>query len=314
MGKQMIGDLRPGEPVDSVFLVADASLRTARTGSKYLALQLRDRSGQIAARLWDATEALAGSIEVDDFVRVRGRTETYQNQLQIIVRSVTRADTNGLRLGDFLPQCERDAGQMMRDLRRILARVEDPDFKALLDAFLSDEDFCAEFRTAPAATVNHHSYLGGLLEHTLSMAQLAEKLTEHYPDLRRDLFLTGVFLHDIGKIREISFRRSFRHTSAGELVGHVTLGVLMLDERVRQLGNFPQEKLDMLRHMILSHHGALEFGSPKLPMFAEAMALHYLDNLDAKLKDFSSIVAEDRSSDPDWTDYSRRLERKLYKK
>ncbi len=314
MSKQMIGDLRPGEPIDTTFLVGEVSLRTSRNGSTYLTLQLRDRSGQIAARLWDATEALAGSIAADDFVHVKGRAESYQNQLQVIIRTLIRADTQSLRLGDFLPQSEHDVGEMMNELRRILQAVEDPDLKALLEAFLADEDFCAAFRTAPAAIHNHHSYLGGLLEHTLSMARVALKLLDHYTELRRDLFLAGVFLHDIGKIREISYRRAFCHTRPGELVGHVTLGVLMLEERARQLEDFPEDKLDMLRHMTLSHHGALEFGSPKLPMFAEAQALHYLDNLDAKLKDFSSIVAEDRNSDPEWTEYSRRLARRLYKR
>ena len=313
MAKQMIDAFRPGEPVDSTFMISEAALRTARNRSTYLQVTLCDRTGRIVGRLWNATEALVHSIAVDDFVHVKGKIESYQNQLQINIRSITRADTEGLRLGDFLPQGENDPGEMMKEMTNILATIEDPDLRTLVDAFLSDKEFCASFRTAPAAMRNHHAYLGGLLEHTLSMAQVAVKLLDHYSDLRRDLLLTGVFLHDIGKTQELVYKRTFRFSNAGNLVGHVILGVLMLEERVREFPEFPEDKLNMVRHMILSHHGALEFGAPKLPMFAEAQVLHYIDNLDARLKDFSEIIAQDQSADPEWTDYSKRLERKLYK-
>jgi 3'-5' exoribonuclease len=313
MGKQMIGALRVGEPVDSVFLVAECALRSTRTGGSYLNLTLQDRSGQIVGRMWDATEAFAATIAVDSFVHVKGKIESYQNQLQLNARSITRAETEGLRLGDFLPQCERDPAEMMRELVAILAQIQDPDYKAVVDAFLSDKDFCADFRTAPAAVQNHHAYLGGLLEHTLSMAVMADKVLGHYPSLRRDLLLASVFLHDIGKTRELSCKRTFRYTDAGNLVGHITIGILMLENHARALPNLPEEKLNLLRHMILSHHGELEFGSPKLPMFAEAIALHYLDNLDAKLKDISETIAEDKNADAGWTDYSFSLKRRLYK-
>jgi 3'-5' exoribonuclease len=313
MAKQMVAELRSGEPVDGVFLIAVVQLRTARNGSSFLNLILQDRSGQVPGRMWDVTEAFAASIAKDDFVHVQGRCETYQNQLQIVVKKITRAETDELRLGDFLPRSERDPVEMMREMGEVLSSIEDKDYKALVESFLKDKEFRAIFRTAPAAMANHHSYLGGLVEHTLSMMRLATKLVEHYTTLRRDLLLAGVFLHDIGKVQELSFRRSFQYTTAGNLVGHIMLGVLMLEERVRTIPDFPEEKLNMIRHMILSHHGEYNFGSPKLPMFAEAMALHYLDNLDAKLKDISDIISEDSGGDPEWTDYSRRLERKLYK-
>jgi 3'-5' exoribonuclease len=313
MTKQMVAELQPNEPVDSVFLIADVQLRTARNGSNFLNLTFQDRSGQVSGRMWDVTEAFAATISRDDFVHVHGRCETYQNQIQIVVKKVTRADTETLRLGEFLPQSERDPLEMMREMTAILAQIEDKDYKAVVDSFLADKEFCALFRTAPAAMSNHHSYLGGLLEHTLSMMQVGVKICEHYTTLRRDLLLTGVLLHDIGKIEELSFRRSFRYTTPGNLVGHIMLGTLMLEERGRNIPEFPVEKLNMLRHMILSHHGQFEFGSPRLPMFAEAMALHYLDNLDAKLKDISDIIAEDSGADEEWTNYHRRLERKLYK-
>lgn len=313
MAKKMVADLRPGEPVDAVFMVASVQLRSTRSGSSYLNLKLQDRTGQIEGKLWDVTEAFAATIHNDDFVLVKGRCEPYQNQLQVNAKSITKADTDGLRLGDFLPQSQHDPVQMLRDLTEILSGMEDKDYKALVEVFLKDKEFCAAFRTAPAAMSNHHAYLGGLLEHTLSMMRVAVKIAEHYTDLRRDLLLTGVFLHDVGKVEELSYKRSFQYTTPGNLVGHLILGVLMLEERARQLPDFPPEKLNMLRHLILSHHGTYEFGSPRLPMFAEAMALHYLDNLDAKLKDISELIAEDQGPDAEWTDYSRRLDRKIYK-
>lgn len=313
MAKQMIADLRPGEPVDSDFMVQQSNLRTTRTGSAYLDITLMDRSGQITCRLWDATESLADTIKVDDFVHVKGKVETYKNEPQISIRAITQAETDGLRLSDFLPQSENDPGRMMKELCKILGTIEDPDLKALADAFLGDDALCAAFRTAPAAKANHHAYLGGLLEHTLSMAQLALSVLDHYPELRRDLLLTGVFIHDIGKTRELLYKRTFRYGTAGNLVGHIVLGVLMIEECARKLPEFPEDKLNMLRHMILSHHGQYEFGSPKLPMFAEALALHYLDNLDAKLKDMAGIIANDKGGDAEWTTRSWLFERPLYK-
>jgi len=313
MAKQEVAKLQAGEPVDSAFMVQESNLRTARNGSSYLHIVLSDRTGSIQCRLWDATEALAGSIAVDDFVQVKGKVESYKNDLQITIRSITKADTKDLRLGDFLPQSENDPGAMMKELGEILAQIEDADLKALIDSFLADKELCAAFRTAPAAKTNHHAYLGGLLEHTLSMARLSLRVCEHYPHLRRDLLLTGVFLHDIGKTRELVYRRTFRYGTAGNLVGHIVISVLMLDERVRELPDFPETKLNMLRHMILSHHGQYEYGSPRLPMFPEALALHYIDNLDAKLKDMAQLIEADRGSDPEWTARSWLFGRQLYK-
>jgi len=314
MAKQMIADLQVGEPGDSVFLGAESSLRTTRNDNAYLSVKLSDRSGRVEGRLWDAGEALAGSIAVDDFVHVKGRAESFRNEIQINIRTITRADTDKLRLGDFLPQSEHDSKEMFAELKEILERVEDADYRALIDAFLSDEGFVRGFVSAPAAMQNHHAYLGGLLEHTLSMARLALALVEHYGELRQDLLLTGVFLHDAGKVRELACRRSFQFTTSGRLVGHIVLGALMIEEKVCAMKGFPQDKLDMVRHLVLSHHGELAFGAARLPMFAEAMALHHLDNLDAKLKEVAEILEKDANSDDDFTDYSRLFSTQLYKK
>jgi len=313
MAKQMIEDLRPGEPVDSVFLVAESSLRTARNGSSYLAVRLQDRSGQIEGRLWDASEAIAGSLQADDFVRVKGVAELYRNELQINIKAITRAEAESLRLRDFLRESERDTGEMLAELKKYLDAVTDPDLRALLDAFFSDEEFVRGFRTAPAATSNHHAWLGGLLEHTLSMTRLALRLVEHYPRLRADLLLVGVFLHDIGKIRELSARRTFQYTVPGQLVGHIVLGALMLEEKARAIEGFPAEKLDVLRHLILSHHGQPEYGAVRPPMLAEAVVLHHLDNIDAKVCGFYDFLEQDAGTDPNFTSRSLMFQTQLYK-
>ena len=265
MSKQMIDALKPGEPVDAPFMVVESSLRGTRAGGAYLALTLADRTGQIQGRLWDATEAFAATILPEEIIQVKGRAESYQNQLQLNIRAITKPEPETLRLGDFLPQCPRDPVQMARDLTALLATIQEPHLKALVDSLLADKEFMDSFRTAPAAVVNHHAYLGGLMEHTLAMMQMALRVCEQYPQLRRDLLLTGAFIHDIGKTRELTYHRAFRYSVPGNLVGHITIGVMMLDEHARKLPDFPPQTLNMLSHMILSHHGQYDFGSPKLP-------------------------------------------------
>ena len=314
MAKKLIEEYRTGETVDEVFLLAQNELKATRADKLYLSLTLSDKSGSIPGRMWDATEAIHHAFAVDDFVRVKGKVETYQNELQIVVRSISKPDTSELRLGDFLPQSENDPGKMMKELRGIMDAIQDPDYAAIVKAFLSDEAFVKAFARAPAATANHHAYLGGLLEHTLMMARLAQAMLPLYPKLRPGLLLAGVLLHDIGKTRELSYSRTFQYTDDGMLVGHLMGGVLMLEDKARQIEGFPEEKLSHLKHMILSHHGQYEFGSPKLPATAEALALHYLDNLDAKLKGFVTAVENDPDATSDWTTFIRSFARRLYKK
>ena len=314
MARRMVEDLRPGEPVDEVFLLAKNELKSTRKDSLYLDLAFRDRTGTIVGRLWDATQEVYETFAVDEFVRVKGKVEQYRNELQISVRSLSSPDTSQLRLRDFLPQSEHDPLEMEKELREVLARVEDPDFRRLIDTSLDDEELAAALRTAPAAVQNHHAYLGGLLEHTLSMARLAAMIADHYPDLRRDLLLTGVLFHDIGKTREIRYNRNFRFSDAGALIGHLTQGAFILRERVAALEDFPEEKLNLLLHLILSHHGSREFGSPVLPMTAEAFALHFIDNLDAKLRTVTDTIDSDLNTHSDLTSFVYSLDRRLYKK
>ena len=314
MARKAIQDYRPGEPVDEVFLLAKRELKTAKSGSYYLALTVCDRTGSLECRMWDASPTLYEAVREDSFVRIKGKAETYNNQLQFSIRSISVADAANLNLEDFLPQSKRPPQEMMAELKAILEQVEDKDYRALCEAFLTDKDFVKAFRTAPAAIRYHHAYLGGLLEHTLNVAKLALAILPYYPILRKDLLLTGVFLHDVGKTQELRFDKTFSYSDAGQLLGHVVLGSMIVDEKAGTVKDFPKEKLDLLVHCILSHHGAYEFGSPKLPMTPEAMAVHYLDNLDAKLKDFATTVEEDVQSRSNWTEYVPQFQRRLYKR
>jgi 3'-5' exoribonuclease len=217
-----------------------------------------------------------------------------------------------------MPQSNQDVGKMLEKLRSILLRLENVHLRALVECFLMDEQFMDGFCKAPAGVRNHHAYLGGLLEHVVTLLDAADRLLPIYPDLSRDLLLMGVFLHDIGKVRELSYQHVFGYTDEGQLIGHIVIGVEMLDEKVAKVPEltgepFPPELLLRLKHMILSHHGSYEFGSPRLPMTPEAIALHHLDNLDAKVHSFTRDIRDDRQGPSAWTPYNHSLQRRLFK-
>jgi 3'-5' exoribonuclease len=314
MGKKFVSGYKSGDAVDEVFLVRRKELKTARNGSQYIHAELGDRSGVIPARMWDATQLVFEAFDVDDFVRVRGKIETYQNTLQLNIRTVTKEDPARVNVADFLPQTEKDVEEMLAGLRKVVATMKDPHLVALLNAFFADEEFLKGFKWAPAAVHLHHAFLGGLLEHTASLVGAAQKVMEHYPTLRQDLLLAGCILHDIGKTRELGFRRTFQYTDEGGLLGHLVMGAIMVQEKADGIKDFPQETLMALQHMILSHHGQREFGSPVLPATPEAIALHHLDNLDAKVYEFTRAIAEDPNADSHWTEWNKMFERRLYKR
>ncbi len=203
---------------------------------------------------------------------------------------------------------------MFAELKQIAGSIKQSHLKSLLNLFFNDKDFCRGFCSAPAAVQYHHAFLGGLLEHTLSVAKLGSNIAPLYPSLSRDLLICGIILHDIGKISELCYEKSFHYSDEGQLIGHLISGVLMVEEKAKQIDDFPKTLLDLLRHLILSHHGEYEWGSPKLPMTLEALVLHYLDNIDAKIHAFDKAISSDKDSSDNWTIYNRMLERKLFKK
>ncbi len=314
MPRKYISELNGGTTIDEIFLVQNKDLRTTKNGSLYIQAQLSDRTGMIDARMWDASTPFFESLDDDTFLKIKGRTEIYQNKIQLIIKQISKTSQEEIKLEDYLPGTEQDVGKMFAELKQISSSIKQPHLKSLLNLFFNDKDFCMDFCSAPAAVQYHHAFLGGLLEHTLSVAKLGNNIAPLYPSLNRDLLICGIILHDIGKISELCYEKSFHYSDEGQLIGHLISGVLMVEEKAKQIDDFPKTLLDLLRHLILSHHGEYEWGSPKLPMTLEALALHYLDNIDAKIHAFNKAITNDKDSSDNWTNYSRMFERKLFKK
>ena len=318
MKSPTVADLKAGKASGGIFLVQTKDVREGKTGRKYMSLTLMDRTGEIGARMWDNVEAAAITFDRDDFVRADGEMQEYQGKQQLIVHRIRKADNGEADLQDFLPASQRATAEMFAELQTVIAGLRDPHLKALLDALFADDSIRERFCLAPAAKSIHHAWLGGLLEHVLSMCRLARVTGEHYVALGYpvdvDLLLAGAILHDLGKIEELNYERSFGYSAPGQLLGHIFLGVQMIGEKLRTLPDFPPKLRMLLEHMILSHHGQLEFGSPKLPVFLEAMLLHQLDNLDSKMAAIVASTQKDRDAGSDWTAYNPALERQLLDK
>jgi 3'-5' exoribonuclease len=318
MGRRAIQLLTDGESIDEVYMVTDKQLRTNRQGSLFLQLELRDRTGAISARLWNANDPQFRSFMEGDFLRIKGKVQLFQGALQILFTAFERIDSSKVALDEYVPRVEQDVHKLYDRLKNQLLRLNDPHLRALAECFLMDDAFVTAFCRCPAGIRNHHAYLGGLLEHVATMMEGADRIAPLYPELNRDLLLMGVFLHDIGKVHELSFENVFGYTDEGQLVGHIDIGVEMLTEKVAKVPDltgepFPRETLLRLKHMIVSHHGTYEFGSPRLPATPEAIALHYLDNLDAKLHVFARDIREDRNALSAWTTYNPGIQRRLFK-
>jgi 3'-5' exoribonuclease len=318
MSRRTVQQLTDGDALDEIYLVGEKQLRANRNGVLYLQLELRDRSGSISARMWNATEQQFRSFEEGDLVKVKGKVQLYQGALQVIFTAFERMPAGQLNLDDFVPQTEQDVSRLLDRLHAPLRKLSNPHLRALVECFLIDDALMQAYCQAPAGVRNHHAYRGGLLEHVVTMLEAAERLCPLYPELNRDLLLMGIFLHDIGKVRELSYDRVFGYTDEGQLVGHVVIGVEMLTEKVARVPDltgepFPPELLLRLKHMIASHHGEYEFGAARLPMTPEAIALHYLDNLDAKIHSFTRDIREDRGTNSAWTPYNQNTQRRLFK-
>lgn len=318
MTRRAIQLLTDGESIDEVYLVSDKQLRTNRAGNFFLQVELRDRTGSISARLWNANEAQFRAFSEGDFLRIKGKVQLFQGALQILFTQFDRVEPNGVALEEFVPRVGQDIAKLYERLKQHLLRLNDPHLRALAECFFIDDAFVAAFCNSPAGIRNHHAYLGGLLEHVVTMLDAADRLAPLYPELNRELLMMGVFLHDIGKTRELSCDTVFGYTDEGQLVGHIDIGVEMLTEKAAKVPDltgepFPRELFLRLKHMIISHHGTLEFGSPRLPMTPEAIALHHLDNLDAKLHLFLRDIREDRNATSAWTPYNQSMQRRLFK-
>ena len=318
MPRRFISSLSDGETIEEVFLLAEKQLRANRNAALYLLIELRDKTGAINARMWNVTEDSVANVNPGDYVHVKGKVQLYQGALQMIVSHVQPIPVERLDPTDFVRQSQRDLGQLTNRLREILHSITDPHLLALMDCFLIDEPLLTAFMTAPAGMKAHHAYQGGLLEHVVNMLEIGNRIADLLAGVDRNLLLAGIFLHDLGKIRELNFASGCTYTDEGQLLGHLVIAVEMVTEKIAQteklLGEpFPPETALRLKHLILSHHGTYEFGSPKLPMTPEAIAVHHIDNLDAKVHEFSRDIADDPNPQASFTPFNARLDRKLFK-
>ena len=314
MKSPLVGTLVPNETVTAQFLVIAKEVRQKKTGEPYLSLHLADRSGEIEARMWDNVADVMNTFERDHFVRVRGIAQIYNNRSQFTIHKLRRLADSEVDFADYFPCSERDAQEMFRELLAIIAGFENVHLRSLLEATFSDETLAAMYKVAPAAKSIHHACRSGLLEHVLSLCTLGKLTAAHYPEVDRDLLLTGIILHDIGKVEELSYSRSFGYSAEGQLLGHIVLGLRLLAAKLQSLPDFPPRLRTLVEHMIVSHHGELEFGSPKLPLFPEALLLHHLDNLDSKMNAMRTVLGRDGLSESEFTGWVAPLERVLLRK
>jgi 3'-5' exoribonuclease len=314
MKSPYVRELQPNQTVTALFLVHAKEVRQKKSGEPYLSLTLGDRTGDLDAKMWENAAEVMDTFERDDFVRVKGLLNIYQNRPQLTIHKIQKVAESEVDPGDFFPVSERPVEEMVAELQGVVAGIGNPHLKALLESLLGDERVAPLYQRAPAAKTVHHAYLGGLLEHVLSMCALAGFTASHYRGIDRDLLMAGVLLHDIGKIHELSYERGFAYTTEGQLLGHITMGICMVEEKLRGLPDFPPRLRALVEHMILSHHGRLEFGSPKEPLFPEAQLLHHLDDMDSKMECLRSLIAQDRQVEGEWTGFSHPLERSVLKK
>ena len=306
-----VADIRENQLVDAMFLVASKNHGITKGGSSYLTLKLLDRSGEIEARVWERAEDLARGFDKNDFVRVRGQATLYQGKVQIRVQDVIRVDESKVAAEDFLPKSENDPEVMLAELQAVLRTIKNPHLLALAEACFADDELMRLLKQAPGAKTIHHPYLSGLLEHTLSLLKLILKVVENYRGVDVDLLLIGGFLHDIGKVYEFTYDRALDYTDAGQLLGHLVMEVELVSKKIDTIADFPAELAFLVKHLVVSHHGAYEFGSPKLPQTLEAVILHSLDDLDGKIQAIQNLPEKEPGSK--WTAFHRAYGRSFYR-
>src|SRR5713226_3891537 len=297
--------------ITSSFVVVSKQIKPKKSGEPYLALSLGDRSGQVEAKMWDNVEEVLNAFEQDDFVKIKGLVNKYKNRFQLTIHKLRKLGETEIEFSDYLPKTTKNIDELWQTLTDFVVSFQNPHLKSLVQAFMSDPEIAAAYRNAPAAKTLHHAYIGGLLDHVVSLFRSCDLVCRNYPQVNRDLLLTGVFLHDIGKIHELVYNRSFSYTTRGQLLGHMIIELEMMQTKLALFPDFPAELKTLLEHLIISHHGHYEFGSPKLPMFPEALMLHYLDDLDSKMESMRAHFEREAGSESSWTSYNPSLGRTL---
>jgi 3'-5' exoribonuclease len=318
MPRRLITELQPQVQVDQVFLATHKQLRPNRNGQLYLQVDLADKSGAITGRLWNASDDDFNAFEDGDYVRVEGHTQLYSGSLQLIFTAIERVDSRTVDESEFRVLAEADVDRLWAELRSITDTIRSAPLRALVGELIADEKLCAAFCRCPAGVKHHHAYAGGLLDHVVNLLRLADRIAPLYPPLDRDLLLAGVLVHDIGKTVELESEKGFSYTDSGQLLGHVLLGLEIVDEKIRAIEErtgtaFDAETAVRIKHMIASHHGQLDFGAAKVPMTLEAVALHHIDHLDAKMAAVIQLLRAEASIEGGWTQFHQHHGRKFFR-
>jgi 3'-5' exoribonuclease len=310
---QTIASLKEGDWVEEIYLVTGKQVSTAKNGVTYLSLKLSDKTGEIDGKLWDNADEVSGRFEREDFVRVKGMAANYQGAMQIKMKTLDRVDDARVDLSNFIQTSPRNIEEMVKELNAVAEGMTNPYLKQLLNSFLNDKSLMDIFKRTPAAKTLHHNYLGGLMEHVVELIALAGDVCRHFPSVDKDLLIAGCFLHDIGKVRELAVRKSIEYTTEGKLLGHISLGYEMVADKIRSINGFPVELTMLIKHILLSHHGEYEFGSPKRPKIQEAIIINYLDDLSAKINNFQATLKKESIAEGEWTNFSKMHDRYLYR-
>ena len=311
--KLFVADIREGQPVRSSFLLEGVHLNHTKSGRPYASLRLRDRTGRIEARVWEGADRFCAAFSDGDLAKVQGVAEAFGGQVQVKIAQASKLEPEEADLTLFLPASPYDPEVMFAELTGRIESLRDPHLKGLLEDVFGDPALAERFKRAPAAKRFHHAYVSGQLEHTLAVARAAEALVQLYPALNRDLLLAGALLHDVGKIEEFDGAGGGDYTTSGRLLGHIVLGLGIVEAKLAGRPDFPQALARLVIHLLVSHHGEYEFGSPKKPKILEALALYYLDEMDAKLNGIGGFIERHASGETGWTDYNRLMERFFYR-
>ncbi|MBU0967141.1 MAG: HD domain-containing protein [Proteobacteria bacterium] len=308
-----INTIQDGQQVEGIFLLKEMIRAETKAGKPFLTLKIMDKTGELTGRIWDDADRWEQECTPGQAVAISGRTQSYKGNLQLIISEVRRVAEGEVDLAQFIPSTSGNIEKMAAELEGFARSVDDALIRKLLLKFFHDQDFLEKFKRAPAAKSMHHAYLGGLLEHTLHVARLADKVAELYPSISRSLLMAGAILHDVGKVEELSVTSSlFDYSDQGRLMGHMVIGVEMVQEKISRIKEFPADMAMKIKHLILSHHGRYEFGAPTLPMLHEAFVLNFLDDLDAKINYVERLSAQVPEDHYQWSEYQRNLERFLF--
>lgn len=316
MAHKFISEIEPGQPINDIYLVQDPILRSTAKGDLYIAMYVCDRTGRLNGRMWQASEQTYKMLPKPGFVHINGRSELYQNNLQIVINNASVVQSSQVNLDDFLAHTDKDVDKLFVEIQQMLGSIKNSQLKALMGEFLADKELMAKFKKAPAAMKLHHNCLGGLIEHTHNAMCVAQAALPFYPEVQADLVMAGLFLHDIGKTGELSYEMAFEYTDTGQLVGHIGMAMIMVHKKADAIGvkgiKIDKSILDALDHIILSHHGQYEFGSPKLPATAEAFMVNYIDDMDSKIRQVRQAI-DNEHGDSSWTSWQGALQTRIFR-